>query len=82
MTGFINYLDVPLDPRLKILLDRWEALRRGDALPAYNDESAAIFAEAREHLALIEIRPAAQKFRPRAGADRTRLIGAPTRAAN
>jgi hypothetical protein len=61
MTGYINYLDLPLDPRLQTLLDRWTALRRGEALPAYDTESAAIFVEVRDHMTLVEIHPGPQK---------------------
>lgn len=71
MTGYINYLDLPLDPRLQALLDGWERLRPDpETLPPCNDAARAVFAAASDHLTVVEIRPGPQK----SGAGRPRYF--------
>lgn len=66
MTGFINYLDLPLDPRLATLLAAWEALRPApDLLPAYDTAAETAFASARPHLCTVAIRSEPARRRPR-----------------
>jgi hypothetical protein len=66
MTGFINYLNLPLDPRLRDLLEAWERLRPApDLLPAYDAAAEAAFAPARDHLCSVAIRHEAGRRRPR-----------------
>lgn len=57
MTGYINYLNLPLDPRLRDLLEAWERLRpAADTLPAYDVPAQAAFAPASDHLCIVQIR--------------------------
>lgn len=66
MTGFINYLDLPLDPRLQALLDTWEDLRPApDALPPCDAAAKAAFSSIRDHLTVVEIRPPLKPGTPR-----------------
>lgn len=60
-TGFINYRDIPPDPRLMHLRAAWESLCRDGRLPAYGGETLAALSgpalpNAADHASLIEIR--------------------------
>lgn len=62
MTGYINYLDLPLDPRLQALLEAWERLRPDmEALPPYDEAARAVFAGTQDHLTVVAIHPGPQK---------------------
>ena len=66
MTGFINYLNIPLDPRLEALMAAWEKLRPApDLLPAYDRNAESAFAAARPHLCVVAVRSEPGHRRPR-----------------
>ncbi len=56
MTGFINYLDLPPDPRLLQLKEIWERLGAGGKLPAYSPATLSQFPGWPEQASLIEVR--------------------------
>ena len=63
MTGYINYRDMPTDPRLMQLGETWASLGKDGHLPAYTADTLAAFGNARDHASLIEIRLEGKKRR-------------------
>lgn len=55
-TGYINYRDLPPDPRLQKLEQIWESQRRDGHLPRATAELLAAFPDAADHASLVEIR--------------------------
>ncbi|MBI2256156.1 MAG: hypothetical protein HYU58_16150 [Proteobacteria bacterium] len=56
MTGFINYLNLPADPRVLRLKEIWEQIGDAGRLPAYNVSTLTEFPQAADNASLIEVR--------------------------
>jgi len=58
-TGFINYRNLPPDPRLAALAETWTRLARSASaggLPVWNEAARRAFAAEADHMSLVEVR--------------------------